>query len=139
MESTDPLLALDPNALEGDQAEDDKPGPKDHLKPTVAGWASAYIPSPGEPGSLVAANASVGSDPNWKQWDMYSAQNAQGTVSNPVYQDYQNPGNDVIGRIYRKVQCVQNDRTLLWITFRIEYTIRGQRYAHNLSSLRAVD
>ena len=117
----------------------DKPGPKDILKPTVLGWTSAYIPSPGEAGSLVAQNASVASDTNWKQWDMYSAQNAAGTVSNPVYQDYQNPANNVDARIYRKVQCVLNDRTLLWITFRIEYVIRGQRYAHNMCSLRAID
>lgn len=137
LESTDPTKQLNPNGLPS--AEEGKPGPKDHLKPTIAGWASAYIPNPGEAGSAVAAYTSVAADPNWKQWDMYSAQNATGTVSNPIYQDYQTPANDITGRIYRKVQCVQNDRTLLWITFRIEYTIRGQNFAHNLSSLRAVD
>jgi hypothetical protein len=77
---------------------------------------------------------------------MYNADNAD--LSNqtaalssevPVFQDYNTPANNIPARIYRKVQTVQNDRTLLWVTFRIEYTFRGQNYAHNLSSLRALD
>jgi type II secretory pathway pseudopilin PulG len=116
-----------------------KPGPKDSLKPTIAGWDQAYIPNP-------STAATVASDTNWKRWSMYNADNAD--LSNqtaalssevPVFQDYNTPANNIPARIYRKVQTVQNDRTLLWVTFRIEYTFRGQNYAHNLSSLRALD
>jgi type II secretory pathway pseudopilin PulG len=140
--ATPQLPSADPRL----KAESDKPGPKDHLKPTIAGTNLAYVPNPGEPGSLVARNATVASDPNWKLWSMYNAEDDRSIYEPgvtpgvaPIYQDYQNPTRDIPARIYRKVQYVQNDRSLLWITFRIEYTIRGQNYAHNMCGLRAID
>ena len=124
-------------------AESAKPGPKEILKPTVAGTTLAYIPNPGDPGSPLARNATVAADPNWKRWDMYNAADRL-TIPNPdtgspVYEDYQDADKTIPGRMYRKVQYVQNDPNLLWITIRIEYTYRGTNYAHNLCGLRAAD
>lgn len=133
-----------PTADPNSEAERLKPGPKEILKPTVAGTAAAFIVNPGEAGSAVARNASVASDTNWKRWSMYNAADVA-TIPDPdvtaaaVYEDYNNPDKNILGRIYRKVQYVQNDRSLLWITIRIEYTYRGVNYAHNLCGLRAAD
>lgn len=119
-------------------------GPKEILKPTISGTTSAFIPNPGDPGSGVAKNATVAADTNWKRWSMYNAADVT-TIPNPdvtaaaVYEDYKNPEKNILGRIYRKVQYVQNDRTLVWITVRIEYNYRGVDYAHNLCGLRAAD
>jgi type II secretory pathway pseudopilin PulG len=138
---TNPQLPSADPTLESERL---KPGPKEILKPTIAGTASAFIPNPGDPGSGVAKNATVAGDPNWKRWSMYNAADVT-TIPNPdvtaaaVYEDYKNPEKNILGRIYRKVQYVEDDRTLVWITIRIEYTYRGTDYAHNLCGLRAAD
>lgn len=85
--------------------------------------------------------SSTVTDGNWKQWDPYRGVDATGAEDPivPIYEDVSDVTKAVPARLYRKVQYVTGTTRLLWVTFRIEYTIRGQLIAHESWATRASD
>jgi type II secretory pathway pseudopilin PulG len=111
---------------------DNDAAPLDILQPTIPGNVSPYF---------------AGSDVTnirWKQWDYYRSEDASGTNPDPtipIYEEVNDLTKSVPARLYRKSQYVAGTGTqkLLWITFRIEYTLRGQLVGHEAWVTRAAD
>lgn len=111
---------------------DNDASPLDILSPTMPGNVNPYFA-----GSNVA-------DPRWKRWDFYRSEDAN--VINPdptipIYEEVNDLSKSVPARLYRKVQYVSGfgSLKLLWVTFRIEYTLRGRLVAHEAFVTRAAD
>ena len=111
---------------------DNEAAPLDILSPTIAGTTDPYYA-----GSDVA-------DTRWRQWDFYRSEDLSAGNSDPVvpiYEEVQDITKAVPARLYRKVQYVTgvSSRKLLWVTFRIEYTLRGKLVGHEAWVTRAAD
>ena len=108
---------------------DNELAPLDVLTPTIAGTTSPYNTS-----SNVA-------DGSWRQWDPYRGINAVPPSDPvvPVYEDVNDATKNIPARLYRKVQYVTGTTRLLWVTLRLEYTIRGQLIAQDAWATRAAD
>ncbi|MEK0447955.1 MAG: hypothetical protein RL088_223 [Verrucomicrobiota bacterium] len=108
---------------------DNEAAPLDILAPTIAGDTLPYNSS-----------SNVG-DGTWKQWDVYRAIDAAvGTDPLiPIYEDVSDVSKNVPARVFRKVQRVTGNSRLLWITFRIEYVLRGQLIGQEAWVTRAAD
>lgn len=111
---------------------DNDAAPLDILSPTIPGNMTPYF---------------AGSDVTnirWRQWDYYRSEDVSGANPDPVipiYEEVNDLTKSVPARLYRKVQYVTGTGTLklLWITFRIEYTLRGKLIAHEAWVTRAAD
>lgn len=92
-------------------------------------------------GNVAHNTSSTVTDGNWKQWDPYRGVDATGIEDPivPIYEDVSDVAKAVPARLYRKVQYVTGTTRMLWVTFRIEYTIRGQLIAHESWATRASD
>jgi hypothetical protein len=106
--------------------------PLDILSPTIPGNTAPYY-----------AGSDV-TDVRWKLWDYYQSTDASGLNPDPtipIYEEVNDVTKSVPARVYRKVQYVNGLGTLklLWITFRIEYRIRGKLYAQEAWVTRTSD
>ncbi len=108
---------------------DDEKNPLDVLSLTVTSGPTAYN-----------ASSDV-NDGNWKQWDFYRMSDAVVGLdaSVPIYEDVSAPTRNVPARIYRKVQRVAGRNRQLWVTFRVEYFIRGRLVSQEAWVTRAAD
>lgn len=108
---------------------DNEAMPLDILAPTVPGDSLPYD-----------SGTNVG-DGTWKQWDAYRAADALAGADPtvPIYEDLTDASKNIPARIFRKVQRVTGQPRLLWVTFRIEYTLRGKLVNHDAWVTRAAD
>ncbi len=108
---------------------DDENTPLDILSLTVTSGPTSYN-----------ASSDV-TDGNWKQWDFYRMSDAVAGLdaSVPIYEDVSDANKNVPARIYRKVQRVAGRNRQLWVTFRVEYFIRGRLISQEAWATRAAD
>ena len=108
---------------------DNEAAPLDILAPTIAGDTEPYN-----------SNSNVG-DGTWKQWDVYRGVDAAAGTDPlvPIYEDVSDVAKNIPARVFRKVQRVTGNARLLWITFRIEYILRGQLVGQEAWVTRAAD
>ncbi len=110
------------------------------------GWDNEATPleilAPTIPGDSLPYDSGINvGDGTWKQWDAYRAADAAAGVDPtiPVYEDLTDSSKNIPARIFRKVQRVTGQARLLWVTFRIEYTLRGRLVNHDAWVTRAAD
>jgi type II secretory pathway pseudopilin PulG len=108
---------------------DNEAAPLDILEPTIAGDTLPYN------------GASNVGDGTWKRWDVYRGIDASTGTDPivPIYEDVADVSKNVPARVFRKVQRVTGNQRLLWITFRIEYMLRGQLVGQEAWVTRAAD
>lgn len=108
---------------------DDEANPLDVLSLTVTSGPASYN-----------ASSNV-NDGNWKQWDFYRMSDAVTGLdaSVPIYEDVSDPTKNVPARIYRKVQRVAGRSRQLWVTFRVDYFLRGRLVSQEAWVTRAAD
>lgn len=105
------------------------------------GWIDVTNPNgilaPTIPGSSASYDATSA---GWSQWNPFTASDTTDPNSTvPVYTDQIDATRNVNGRLYRKVQRVQNNERLLWIGMRVDYLYAGKAYSQKSETVRALD